>query len=60
MNSLEERLKAALDARAATFDAAPQAWLEVQRRTPRPRGRARWLLAAVPVVLIALLVPVLL
>ncbi|MFI6595432.1 hypothetical protein ACIBHX_04240 [Nonomuraea sp. NPDC050536] len=59
MNTLEQRLKAALDARAQTFDASPRAWLDVQRRTRLPRGRGRWLLAAIPVIAIALIVPVL-
>ncbi|MEU7897857.1 hypothetical protein AB0B45_33980 [Nonomuraea sp. NPDC049152] len=60
MNDLEERLRAALDARAATFEAGPTAWMKVQQRA----GRRRWawpvLLAALPVALVALLVPVLL
>lgn len=60
MNSLEDRLKAALDARAQTFEAGPNAWLEVRRRTPLPPRRGRWLLAALPVVMIAVFVPVLL
>ncbi|WP_157245898.1 hypothetical protein [Nonomuraea typhae] len=60
MTPLEERLKSALDARAETFEASQTAWLEVRRRTPLPPRRARWLLAAVPVVMIALFVPVLL
>ncbi|MFI6496344.1 hypothetical protein [Nonomuraea typhae] len=60
MTPLEERLKTALDARAQTFEVSQNAWLEVRRRTPLPPRRARWLLAAVPVVMIALFVPVLL
>ncbi|MGW5682452.1 hypothetical protein [Nonomuraea sp. NPDC003754] len=60
MNDLEERLRAALDARAMTFEAGPTAWIEVQRRARR--GRWVWpvLLAALPVALVALLVPFLL
>ncbi|MFD1934052.1 hypothetical protein ACFSKW_21540 [Nonomuraea mangrovi] len=60
MNDLEERLRAALDARAATYEASPTAWMKVQQRA----GRRRWawpvILAALPVALVAVLVPVLL
>lgn len=61
MNDLEERLRAALDARAGTYEASPDAWMSVQRRLRRP-GRAwrGWLLAAAAVAAIALLVPFLL
>ncbi|WP_214320059.1 hypothetical protein [Nonomuraea sediminis] len=59
MNTLEQRLKAALDARAQTFDTSPRAWLDVQRRIRPPRGRGRWLLAIASVIAIALVVPVL-
>ncbi|WP_406313476.1 hypothetical protein OHA77_34305 [Streptosporangium sp. NBC_01639] len=41
MNDLEERLRAALDARADTYTAAPDAWLGVRRRT-RGRRLRRW------------------
>ncbi|MFE3449405.1 hypothetical protein ACFXJ8_10770 [Nonomuraea sp. NPDC059194] len=60
MNDLEERLRDALDARAATYEASPTAWTKVQQRA----GRRRWawpvILAALPVALVAVLVPVLL
>ncbi|MFI9558246.1 hypothetical protein [Nonomuraea endophytica] len=60
MTPLEERLKAALDARAQTYEAGQNAWLSVRARTPLPPRRGRWLLAAIPVAVIALFVPVLL
>ncbi|MFI6902850.1 hypothetical protein ACIBKY_16435 [Nonomuraea sp. NPDC050394] len=60
MTPLEERLKAALDARAQTYEAGQNAWLSVRARTPMPPRRGRWLLAAIPVAVIALFVPVLL
>ncbi|MFD8561415.1 hypothetical protein ACFV1N_29375 [Streptosporangium canum] len=47
MSDLEERLRAALDARAGTYTAAPDAWLGMRRRT-RGRRLRRW--AAVPVM----------
>ncbi|WP_031159344.1 hypothetical protein [Streptosporangium roseum] len=47
MNDLEERLRAALDARAGTYTAAPDAWPRVQARGRRVRRR-RWI-ALVPV-----------
>ncbi|MEV4249819.1 hypothetical protein AB0J63_41195 [Streptosporangium canum] len=47
MNDLEERLRAALDARAGTYTAAPDAWPGVRRRT-RGRRLRRWA-ALVPV-----------
>ncbi|NRQ30581.1 hypothetical protein HII36_01800 [Nonomuraea sp. NN258] len=56
---LEARLRAALDARAQTFDAAPDAWARLERRAPRHR-RLRWALAALPVALLASFVPALL
>ncbi|MFI7633638.1 hypothetical protein [Nonomuraea sp. NPDC049400] len=59
MNDLEERLRAALDARARTFEAGPHAWTRVMERRPR-RHPARWLLAALPAALVAAFVPVLL
>ncbi|WP_188187370.1 hypothetical protein [Nonomuraea sp. SYSU D8015] len=59
MNHLEERLRAALDARAETFEASPHAWARVHARRPR-RHRGRLLLAALPVALLAVFVPVLL
>ncbi|TMR94248.1 hypothetical protein [Nonomuraea basaltis] len=59
MNDLEERLRAAFDARAQTFEASPHAWARVQARRPRGR-RARLLVAALPVALLAVFVPVLL
>ncbi|WP_433431025.1 hypothetical protein [Nonomuraea sp. CA-141351] len=58
MNDLEERLRAAFDARARTFEASPHAWTRLQSRAPR-RHPARWLLAALPVALLAVFVPVL-
>lgn len=61
MNDLEERLRAALDARAGTYEASPDAWMGVQRRLRRPRGTRRiWLVAVAAVAAIALLVPFLL
>ncbi|MFI6292326.1 hypothetical protein ACIBEJ_12125 [Nonomuraea sp. NPDC050790] len=60
MTPLEERLKAALDARAQTYLPSQNAWLNVHSRTPLPPRRGRWLLAAIPVAMIALFVPVLL
>lgn len=59
MNDLEERLRAALDARAQTFEASPHAWARVRARRPR-RHRGRLLLAALPMALLAVFVPVLL
>ncbi|MEV1176326.1 hypothetical protein [Nonomuraea sp. NPDC049784] len=59
MNDLEERLRAAFDARARTFEAGPHAWARVMERRPHRRP-ARWLLAALPVALLAVFVPVLL
>ncbi|MEU7852607.1 hypothetical protein [Nonomuraea sp. NPDC049141] len=60
MSDLEARLRAALEARAQTFPASPNAWLDVQRRTPPPVPRGRWLLAALPIALLAVFVPFLL
>ncbi|MBT2227216.1 hypothetical protein [Nonomuraea sp. NEAU-A123] len=60
MSDLEARLRAALEARAQTFPARPNAWVEVQRRTPPPVPRGRWLLAALPIALLAVFVPFLL
>jgi hypothetical protein len=59
VNHLEKRLRAALDARAETFEASPHAWARVQSRRPR-RRRGRLLLAALPVALLAAFVPALL
>ncbi|TMR16484.1 hypothetical protein ETD86_25075 [Nonomuraea turkmeniaca] len=59
MNDLEQRLRSALKARASTFEAGPDAWQRVLDRRPR-RPRARWALAALPVMLLAVFVPVLL
>ncbi|MCK2217387.1 hypothetical protein MF672_026885 [Actinomadura sp. ATCC 31491] len=62
MTELEERLRAAFDARARTFESSPDAWARVQARHGR-RDYRRWarpLLAAVPVALLAAFVPVLL
>ncbi|MGN9844688.1 hypothetical protein ACTMTI_41830 [Nonomuraea sp. H19] len=59
MNDLEQRLRSALDARARTFEASPDAWQRVREREPR-RSRARWVLAALPVALLAVFVPILL
>ncbi|NUT40054.1 MAG: hypothetical protein HOV86_08675, partial [Thermoactinospora sp.] len=56
MNDIEERLRAALHARAQTYDISPGAWHEVRRRTERgARGRL-WLPAALAVALAAVLV----
>ncbi|MFI6483189.1 hypothetical protein ACIBH1_35025 [Nonomuraea sp. NPDC050663] len=56
MNDIEERLRAALHARAQTYDISPGAWHEVRRRTERgARGRL-WLPAALAVALAAILV----
>ncbi|MFI6322339.1 hypothetical protein ACIBG8_32715 [Nonomuraea sp. NPDC050556] len=61
MNDLEERLRAALDARAGTYEAGPDAWMGVQRRLRRSPGTRRaWLVAVAAVAAIALLVPFLL
>ena len=60
MSDLEARLRAALEAQAQTFPASPNAWLDVQRRTPPPVRRGRWLLAALPVALLAVFIPYLL
>ncbi|MEV6151668.1 hypothetical protein AB0L53_15110 [Nonomuraea sp. NPDC052129] len=60
MSDLEARLRAALEARAQTYEADPNAWLKVQRRTPSPAPRGRWLLAALPIALLAVFVPILL
>ncbi|MFI6627728.1 hypothetical protein ACIBI7_02635 [Nonomuraea fuscirosea] len=64
MNELEERLRAAFDARAQTFEARPDAWARMRERRPwrglwrRPAVHA--LVAALPVALLAVLVPVVL
>ncbi|MEU4544565.1 hypothetical protein [Nonomuraea dietziae] len=60
MNDLEERLRAALDARAQTYETSPTAWLRVQERRRGPLRRWGAVLVALPVALVALLVPVLL
>ncbi|MEV4065768.1 hypothetical protein [Nonomuraea dietziae] len=59
MNDLEERLRAALDARAQTYETSPTAWLRVQERRRGPLRRWEVVLVALPVALVALLVPVL-
>ncbi|MEU6710421.1 hypothetical protein ABZ897_02980 [Nonomuraea sp. NPDC046802] len=59
MNDLEARLRAAFDAQAQTFEASPHAWARIRDRRPR-RAQSRWLLAALPVALLAVFVPVLL
>ena len=56
MNDLEERLRAALDARAATYTTGSDAYLKVQSRTRRTR-RWHWL-ALVPVAAAATAVAV--
>jgi hypothetical protein len=60
VSDLEARLRAALDAQAQTYEADPNAWLKVQRRTPPPVPRGRWLLAALPIALLAVFIPILL
>ncbi|MBB5784829.1 hypothetical protein [Nonomuraea jabiensis] len=59
MNDLEERLRAAFDARARAYEPDPHAWARIMERRPRRRP-ARWLLAALPVALLTVFVPVLL
>ncbi|MFG6198864.1 hypothetical protein [Nonomuraea sp. JJY05] len=59
MNDLEERLRAAFDARARTYEPDPHAWARIMARRPRRRP-ARWLLAALPVALLTVFVPALL
>ncbi|MFI7133768.1 hypothetical protein ACIBQ1_49390 [Nonomuraea sp. NPDC050153] len=59
MNDLEERLRAALNARAQTYEPDPHAWARITQRRPRRRP-ARWLLAALPVALLSVFVPALL
>ncbi|MFI9835887.1 hypothetical protein ACIHFD_02560 [Nonomuraea sp. NPDC051941] len=59
MNDLEERLRAAFDARARSYEPDPHAWARIMERRPRRRS-ARWLLAALPVALLTVFVPVLL
>ncbi|MEV0387265.1 hypothetical protein [Nonomuraea sp. NPDC050643] len=59
MNDLEERLRAAFDARADTYEASPHAWARTRDRRPRRRP-LRFVLAALPVALLAVFVPVLL
>ncbi|MFC5829214.1 hypothetical protein [Nonomuraea insulae] len=60
MNDLEERLRAAFDARAHTFETSPDAWIRLRERRPWRRGVARLAVAALPVALLAVFVPVLL
>ncbi|GAA1660604.1 hypothetical protein GCM10009733_067940 [Nonomuraea maheshkhaliensis] len=64
MNELEERLRAAFDARAQTFEARPDAWARMRERRPWWRLwrllAVRTLVAALPVALLAVLVPVVL
>ncbi|SEG31586.1 hypothetical protein SAMN05444920_102555 [Nonomuraea solani] len=59
MTDLEERLRAAFDARASTYEASPHAWARIRERGPKRRA-ARFVLAALPVALLAVFVPVLL
>ena len=59
MNDMEERLRAAFDAQARTYEPDPHAWARIMERRPRRRP-ARWLLAALPVALLTVFVPVLL
>ncbi|MEV6029827.1 hypothetical protein AB0L65_01690 [Nonomuraea sp. NPDC052116] len=59
MNDLEERLRAAFDARARAYEPDPHAWARIMERRPRRRP-ARWLLAALPVALLTVFVPALL
>ncbi|MFC4009783.1 hypothetical protein ACFOY2_21320 [Nonomuraea purpurea] len=59
MNDLEARLRAAFDAQAQTFEASPHAWARIRDRRPH-RAPGRRLLAALPVALLAVFVPVLL
>ncbi|MET9242118.1 hypothetical protein [Nonomuraea sp. NPDC003709] len=59
MNDLEERLRAAFDARARSYEPDPNAWARIMERRPHRRP-ARWLLAALPVALLAVFVPALL
>ncbi|MEU8395706.1 hypothetical protein AB0C28_10995 [Nonomuraea sp. NPDC048892] len=56
MNELEERLRAAFDARAQTFETRPDAWARTRERRPWRRLAGRTLVAAVPVTLLAALV----
>ncbi|GAA3658572.1 hypothetical protein GCM10022224_022480 [Nonomuraea antimicrobica] len=60
MNELEERLRAAFDARAQSFETSPDAWARMRERRPGRRRAIRALVAALPVVLLAVFVPVLL
>ncbi|MGR6916423.1 hypothetical protein ACU635_19450 [[Actinomadura] parvosata] len=60
MNHLEERLRAAFDARAQTYDTSPDAWLRVRERRPRRHRALRLAAAALPVALLAVFVPALL
>ncbi|GAA2204389.1 hypothetical protein GCM10009850_003340 [Nonomuraea monospora] len=60
MNDLEERLRAAFDARARTFETSPDAWLRTRERRPRRYRALRLAAAALPVALLAVFVPVLL
>ncbi|MEW1843111.1 hypothetical protein AB0392_34665 [Nonomuraea angiospora] len=59
MNDMEERLRAAFDAQARTYEPDPHAWARIMERRPQHRP-ARWLLAALPVALLTVFVPVLL
>ncbi|GIH90827.1 hypothetical protein ACFFMN_26275 [Planobispora siamensis] len=56
MNDIEQRLRAALDARAETFPASPGAWSDTMRRTRA--GRLRRRLPLVPVLAAAVAVAV--
>ncbi|WP_214412911.1 hypothetical protein [Sphaerisporangium fuscum] len=55
---LEDDLREALRARAATYETSPHAWLAVQRRTNKARRRRWTTLAAAPLVAAAALTAV--
>ncbi|WP_433417607.1 hypothetical protein ACQP1V_00390 [Microtetraspora malaysiensis] len=57
MNELEDRLRSALEARAHTYEASPQAWIKVRKRTLRSQRRRFWLLALVPTAAAAAALP---
>jgi hypothetical protein len=58
MTELEDRLRSALEARAVTYEASPQAWIGVRRRTLRLRRRRIWQVALVPIVAAAVALPI--
>lgn len=57
MNELEDRLRAALDARAQTYEIGAHAWGEVRDRLPRSSYHRFWPLALIPVAAAAVAVP---